>query len=180
MIELGRRAFLKGSAATVAAYSTIPAGLVLVNGCGAGTIAALIKTLGNAASQIAAMEGNTTLAQQITTDTAAAVTAVTNWKSGSPVQMAVEALNIVMDDLNLFPAAAAFAPWINLAIITVEAILALLPAPIAAHALATHPNWRHPIKHQPAPKTASAFVSQWNTMRALNPSVNVPEIAEAK
>jgi len=180
MIELGRRAFLKGSAATVAAYSTIPAGLVLVEGCGSATIAALVKTLGTATSQLATLEGNATLAQRITTDTAAAVTAVTNWKTGSPAQDVIEALGIVQDDLNLFPEAAAFAPWINLAIITVDALLALLPAPITASVISAHPNWRHPTIHQAAPKTAGSFVSQWNTLTKLNPAVGAPIIVEAK
>src|SRR5271170_5276536 len=110
--------------------------LVLV-GCPAqNTIAALTSILGSSAASIASIEGNPTLAAQLQTDTAAAVTAVDNWKSGTPASNVIQALNIVEDDLNLFPVSGPYIPLIDLAIGTVESILALLPAPAASAAVA--------------------------------------------
>jgi hypothetical protein len=106
--------------------------VVPTTGCNQSTIAALVSTLGNAASTIAAVEGNATLAAQLKTDTAAAVTAVTNWKSGTPSQDAVQAIQIVIDDLNLIcspngPAPCRpYAPLVALALGTAESIILIL------------------------------------------------------
>ena len=96
------------------------------------TLATLVSVLGNATSSIAAIEGNTALATQIKADTAAASSAVLNWKKGTPAQEAIQALNIVMDDLNLIPATGPYVALIDLGIGTVVAILELLPQPTSA------------------------------------------------
>ena len=108
---------------------------VLVLMCGMMTacltntaLSGLVTVLGNATASIAAIEGNTVLATQIKTDTAAASAAVLAWKSGTPSQEAIEALNIVEDDLNLIPMSGAYVALVDLGIGTIESILAMLPA----------------------------------------------------
>lgn len=142
-------------------------------GCSQSTLAALTSILGNAGASIAALQGNTTLAERLKTDTAAAVVAIENWKSGTPAQEAIEALNLVEDDLNLFPAIGKYGPLIDLAIGTVESILALLPQPaVSARTVAPHAAHRAVNLAQPAPKTASAFKRQWNAIAASNPALS--------
>lgn len=139
------------------------------------TIAALTSTLGNAASSIAALEGNADLAVKLKADTAAAVSAVTNWKSGTPASEAIEALNLVEDDLNLIPAASQYTPLIDLAIGTVESILALLPQSqtIATPTLAAHTAaHKRKVTLINPPKTAKQFKAQWQNVINANPQLS--------
>jgi hypothetical protein len=161
---MNRRSFLKSATAALC---------IILIGCPAqSTIADLTSILGTSAASIASIEGNPQLAQKLQTDTAAAVVAVTNWKSGTPAQDVIEALNIVEDDLNLFPVTGAYGPLIDLAIGTVESILALLPQPVAAANVAVaHATHRQVTLTQPAPKTKAAFKSQWNAIVAGNPAM---------
>lgn len=147
-------------------------------GCpSSSTIAALVSILGSSAASIASLEGNTSLAQKLNTDTAAAVVAVTNWKSGTPAQDVIEALNLVEDDLNLFPQIGAYGPLIDLAIGTVESILLLLPQPVAtANTIKPHATHRAVRLNQPAPKSASAYKAQWNALAASNPATAAAKI----
>jgi hypothetical protein len=167
---MNRRKFLQSSAAT----ALVLASPAFITGCNSNTIAELVQVLGNSAASIASLQGNTALAQKLKTDTAAAVVAVTNWKSGSPTQMIIEALNLVADDLNLFPQIGPYAPLIDLAIGTVESILALLPAPVAP--VAPHATRRTVTLAQPAPKTAKAYKAQFNAIVAGNPALASAEI----
>src|SRR5882757_9083424 len=140
-------------------------------GCpGQSTIAALVSILGSSAASIASIQGNQPLADKLKTDTAAAVVAVTNWKSGTPAQDAFQALNLVEDDLNLFPALGAYGPLIDLAIGTVESILALLPQSAAPQA--RHAPRRAVSLSQPVPKTAKAYKAQWNAIAKGNPALS--------
>lgn len=140
-------------------------------GCPAqSTIASLTSILGSSASSIAALEGNSPLAQKIMTDTQAAVTAVQNWKSGTPAQEAIEALNLVEDDLNLIPAVGPYVALIDLAIGTVESILTLLPSPSVTANVRPAATRRQVVLPVP-PKTASQYKAQWNAIVAQNPSL---------
>jgi hypothetical protein len=91
------------------------------------TLAGLVSVLGSTAVTIATIEGNTSLATQLQKDVETADQAVLNWKSGTPTTEVVEALNIVEDDLNLFPLSSVDIAYIDLGIVTVDGILALLP-----------------------------------------------------
>jgi hypothetical protein len=102
--------------------------VVMVGCLTQSTMASLIGVLGNATASIASIEGNTALATQIKTDTAAASAAVLDWNSGTPAQDAIEDLNIVEDDLNLIPMSGAYVALVDLGIGTIESILAMLPA----------------------------------------------------
>jgi hypothetical protein len=134
------------------------------------TIGTLTATLGNAAASIATVEGNATLAAKLKVDTAAAVSAVSNWKSGTPAQDAIEALNLVEDDLNLFPVASAYTPLIDLAIGTVESILALLPQ--SSTPTLSHHVHRSVTLTEPAPKSAAEFKSKWNAIVKSHPEMS--------
>ena len=106
--------------------------------------------LGSTAASIAAIEGNPTLAAKLTTDTAAAVAAINAWKSGTPDSEVILALNLVEDDLNLFPSTGPYVPLIDLAIGTVESILALLPQ--SSSAIAPHAVHRTVVLPFPCPE----------------------------
>jgi len=138
------------------------------------TIASLTQTLGTAAANIATLEGNSALGAKLTVDTAAAVSAVTNWKSGSNATMAIEALSLVEDDLNLIPGTSQYTLLIDLAIGTVQSILAMLPQSTTAAAV-RHTARRSIVITQPSPKTAKAFRHQWNEIIAVH-----PELTKAK
>jgi hypothetical protein len=151
-------------------------GLPLV-GCSSATLAELTQTLGSSAANIATLEGNTTLSAQLTADTTAAVTAITNWKSGTPADEVIQALGIVEADLNLIPGTSQYAPLIDIAIATVQSILSLLPASTSASAtLAPGRNLRSVNLGHPAPKNASQFKAQWNALVATNSNLSAAKI----
>jgi hypothetical protein len=159
--EMNRRGFVKGACILTALAGALPA--MLLEGCESQqTIASLINTLGAAAEQLATYENNPTLAAKLQTDVAAASAAVLAWKKGTASQMVVEALNLVEDDLNLFPFAGPYVPLIDLAIGTVEAIMAslgLTPAPTAG----AKPRRQVSLAYK-APKTSKDFKSKWNAL----------------
>lgn len=138
------------------------------------TLAALVTTLGNAAASIASFEGNTALAQKLKIDVAAASQAVLNWKSGTPPQMAIEALTLVEDDLNLFPVASVYTPLIDLAIGTTISIIELLnPANPTPAVGATN---RRAVHLASPPKSAKQFKAQWNAIVKQHPELVQAEI----
>lgn len=135
------------------------------------TIAELITTVGGAVSSLESIEGNTALAQKVQADTAAASTAVLNWKSGTASQDVIAALNLVEDDLSLFPVSGTDSVLIDLAIGTVEEIITEVtgntPSPVAAPA--TRKSAR--INMVPANthiKNAKDFRSAWNGIVATD------------
>lgn len=144
---------------------------MLLEGCESQqTIADLINTLGSAAVQLATYESNPTLAAKLQADVAAASQAVLGWKKGTPGDMVVEALNLVEDDLNLFPMAGPYVPLIDLAIITVEQILISLKlatpvtgGPKSVGAPATQ-HRRRVITGYKAPKNSKEFKEKWDSL----------------
>lgn len=134
---------------------------VLLTGCPAkSTIAGLTNILGNAAASVASVEGNPGLAAKLTTDTAAAVTIINNWKSGTPSQNVVEAINLVIDDLNLFPSTGPYAPLIVLALSTAESIIEIVQPPSSAPAIKAHAK----VATVPPAATAKEFKARWNAL----------------
>jgi hypothetical protein len=129
------------------------------------TLAGLVQTLGATAESVATIEGNSALAAQLQKDVSAASTAVLNWKTGTPVTEVVEALNLVEDDLNLFPVSTQDVAFIDLGIVTVDGILELLPqsatTSVVSHSAVAH---RHVVlidaktgKKVKAPKSSAEF-----------------------
>lgn len=161
---------IKAVAVVLAAVMTF----TLIGCLSQATLAALTSTLGNAASALAVMQGDPALATQIRTDTAAAVTAIQNWKKGTPAQNVIQVLGIVQDDLNLIPFAAPYIPLISLALVTVQEIITIItansPTPVMAH--------KPKVDRQPRvyytgkiPKNDSQFKKQWNAIVAANPQL---------
>ncbi len=151
-----------------------------VSGCTSQTtIAALVTTLGNASASIAQIEGNTSLANQLKADTAAASAAVLNWKKGTPAQSVVEALNLVQNDLALITGSCQavpgamispvcqYVPLIDLAIATTTSIIQIVDPsalPVGMHGTMAK-SWK-------APRDASQFKKQWNSICAANPKLS--------
>ncbi|HEY4357095.1 MAG TPA: hypothetical protein VGN16_15205 [Acidobacteriaceae bacterium] len=100
------------------------------------TAAALVQTMGTAVTSLLTLEGNAALAPRLQKDFQAASTAVANWKQGTPAQDVVEALNLLDSDLDLVPVSDKDKALIELAIGTVDEILALLPATATSPAAA--------------------------------------------
>jgi TctA family transporter len=148
---------------------TIVFSLLLTTGCtGQATLAALVDTLGGATAAVAQMQGNPTLAAQLRTDTAAAVAAISNWKSGSPSDLAIEAIDIVITDLNLIPGVGPYAPLISLALTTAEAIIRIL-APKASPQMQLKMRARLKSYRTGNPsKNADQFKKQWNAICGQN------------
>ncbi|MGC2139262.1 MAG: hypothetical protein WA627_15985 [Candidatus Sulfotelmatobacter sp.] len=159
--------------APIAAICLLLVAMLPTTGCAPqATIAALTSTLGNAASSIASLEGNATLAAQLKTDTTAAVAAINNWKSGTPAQNVVQALNIVINDLNLIcpSICGPYEPLIVLALGTVQSIIAIVDPSATPAAAKVGPNARVRLG-TPAPKDAKAFVAAWNGICASDPAL---------
>jgi hypothetical protein len=141
-------------------------------GCNQSTISALVSTLGTAAASIATLEGQTALAAKLQTDTAAAAAIIKNWKQGTPAQNAIEAINLVIDDLNLIcPAGGVcgpYAPLVLLALGTAESIIQILnPAATVYGTKMTVQKTN--LGHYPA--TAKDFKTQWNNYCGTNASL---------
>lgn len=150
---------------------TLASILILCAASCQSTIAALTATLGNASAQIAMIEGNTTLAAQLSTDTAAAVKQINAWKGGSPAHNAVLALGIVETDLSLIcpssgagwqASCAVYAPLIQLALGTTQTIIELID-PTAGLKTAR-------VNLGGAPTTAKEFKAQWNGICGTSPA----------
>ena len=142
-------------------------------GCPAqSTLAALTSVLGNAAVSIANLEGNSALAAQLQTDTAAATAAIQNWKQGTPAQNVVQALQIVESDLNLIaqiPGAQQYAPLIALALSTVISIIEIVdPGAVPAAMAKVKVAGVSTATTAVAPKTKKEFVARWNQICASN------------
>jgi hypothetical protein len=137
------------------------------------TLSSLVTILGNSTASIAAVEGNASLAAQIKSDTTAASAAVLAWKTGTSTAMAIEALNIVEDDLNLIPNTGPYLPLVDLAIGTVESILALLPQPVATATTTARAKGiqRRTVYIAKPPKDSDHFKSAWNGIVAGNPAL---------
>lgn len=137
------------------------------------TVATLTQTLGNAAAQVAALEGNQALSTQITADTDAAVVAITSFVPGTSVaQTVIQLINIVMADLSLVPVIGPYAGLIDLALGTAEALIADFSAKTNTPVVTGETASRVRVIHLAnAPKTRSEFVKQWNSIVKADPQL---------
>lgn len=153
----------------ILALTSVALVAVMLIGCPAqSTIAALTSTLGNAAAGIAALEGNATLAAQLRTDTAAATVDINNWKQGNASQNVVQALNLVVDDLNLIcPSTNAscgmYAPLIILAVATAQSIIQIVAPGQALKSAKVNTDY--------VPTDAAKFKTEWNNIANANPQL---------
>ena len=127
------------------------------------TLSALVSTLGNASASIAKIEGDPSLATKLQADTAAASTAILNWKKGTDATEVLEVVNIVMDDLNLIPISdATTIALVDLALGTVESIVTIITSEAAPTIAAGHVLHQNRVVHLAhVPKNSSQFASQW-------------------
>jgi hypothetical protein len=147
-----------------------------LTGCNQSTVAALVTTFGNASASVAAMQGNAVLATKIRVDTAAASNAVLTWKSGSNAEMAIQAIHIVENDLNLIcdsipaPQCQTYEPLILLALSTADSIIAIIQANSPASQTLAAGVERKQIDPT-APKNADEFKKRWNSLVTANPQL---------
>lgn len=154
--------------ALLSIFLTLP---VIIIGCTQNETAALVQTLGTASASIATIEGNTSLATQLTADTNAAVKAIDNWTAGTPATEAVEAINIVIGDLSLFPVAGPDAAYVTLALGTAESIIDIL-SPAATPAIASRAAVaQRTVTLANPPKTAAQFKKAWNAIGKGGPKI---------
>lgn len=148
--------------------------LMTTTGCtGQQTASELIAIVGTAAASLATIEGNPELAAKLQADAATAAKQIAAWKHGTPAQDITQILNIVLDDLNLFPISTPDQALIALAIAAVEQILAALPQPAAVAGAVSAPRPRVArvrLAGKP-PKSAKDFKAQWNKALAANPAL---------
>jgi len=155
--------------------SSIAALLILslgVMGCSAQKdLAALTAAFGAASASVAGIEGNSALAQKITTDTAAAVAAIDSYKPGTPTQDVVQIINIVIADLNLLPLSGNEGALVALALATAEAVITALEGSGAVSSAAVAHTKAVPAGTSAA-TTTKAFKKQWNATIDTNPKLS--------
>lgn len=89
--------------------------------------AQLVEVLGSAVASLGYIEGTPqNLITQVENDTQVAASFIASWKSGTPAQDVIAALNAVESDLYLFPISSEDQALIDLAIGTVEEIMTLV------------------------------------------------------
>ncbi len=148
--------------------AVLPVATVSTTGCTKSQITSLLNTLGTYSASIATIEGDASAAATIKADTAAAVAAVNGCQSGgTAAQIAIQALNLLAADIDLIPGTSQYALLITLSIGTIDAILALIPAPAAAANVATVHRSRI-VTLTNAPKTSAEFKAQWNAIATAN------------
>lgn len=156
----------------VCLWASMCAVTTATTGCNQGTISALVSTLGTAAASIASLKGNTALAAKLQADTAAAAAAVKNWKQGTPAQNAIQALNLVIDDLDLICPTGGpcgpYAPLIVLALGTAESIIAILNP--TSQTYGTRAQVRK-VNLGYYPSTAKDFKTAWNSICGSDPAL---------
>lgn len=177
------RSVMIAGAAALAMAGVVIVPTAMLTGCNASneaqvkqTATTLTQTLTSAVSNVAQLEGNPTLAAQLTKDGNAAVVAINNWQNGSPADDVIEALGIVQDDLNLIPGTSQYAPLIDIAIGTIQTILSLIPqsavTPVAgAKMAARRSNMRTVHLTQAAPHDTTSFIQQWNATVKAHPNL---------
>lgn len=143
--------------------------VMTTTGCNGQTTAAqLIATVGTAVATLETLQGNTAVVVQIQSDTRAAQLAIQNWKSGTPAQDVLQALTILQSDINLLPVNATDQALIQLALGTVEQIVALFPGAVPPVAAAKAVR---PVKLEFTVRNKNDFKKQWNAIVNSNPSL---------
>ncbi len=143
--------------------------LATTTGCNGQTTAAeLIATVGTAVATLETLQGNTAMVAQIKADTRAAQLAIQNWKTGTPAQDVLQVLTILQSDINLLPVNPTDQALIQLALGTVEQIVALFPgsAPPVAGAKAVRP-----VQLGFTVQNKNDFKKQWNLIVSSNPAL---------
>lgn len=143
-------------------------------GCGKvsqSELAALASTLGNAVAALETIEGNSGAAIKIQDATATVVQDITNWVPGTADSEIIQSIGILEGLLSDLPVPAQDQALIDLALVTIQSILALLPqAPAAAVTAKAVRMAKKPLRTptaasvglKTAPQTRKQFVVEWN------------------
>jgi hypothetical protein len=133
---------------------------VLIAGCtGQQTAAGLIAIVGTSVETLITTEGSAVPAQ-LPADLAAAENAVKNWTAGTPTQDVVQALNLLVSDINLIPVAAQDKAYIVLAVDTTEQVIQLFQPAATANVVGIH------TKVKLSSKTpVSDYKAKWNSIQ---------------
>jgi len=186
---MNRRQFL-----IVGAGVGLAPSMLVFEGCGSvttATLATLAQTLGNAAANLETILGNTASATAISNATAEVVTALQNWVPGTTDQTIIEAIGLLEALINDVPVSPQVAELIDLCLVTIQGILALLPASqaslAAAVTVAASKKSTKPLRTPTAqsiglakpPHTKADFASAWDKLLAAAMTKN-PKLAAAK
>lgn len=144
--------------------ATIP--LMAVSGC-QNTLTALVNELGTACAGLATLENRPATATDCQKDSAAVAIGINNWKNGGPAQEAIEAIQLVENDIGLIPdVSPQVDALILLALGTAQSIIEILdpnaatPAALQARAMASGRS----VHLTNPPRSAAAFKAQWNAL----------------
>lgn len=165
---MNRRFFLQ-LVVVSSAVAALPLGLI---GCGTNqsNLAALAQTLGTSAANLATLIGQSALATKITQLTTQVVGDIQMWKTGSPTADIIQVLGDLELAINLIPIDPMTQMLVELALGTIQAIVALFPAPAAAAVQARAQGVRTVTLPKP-PKKASDYKVQWNAIVDGNPKL---------
>lgn len=138
-----------------------------MTGCASQTtIADLVAIVGTTIASLETVEGNTTAVTKIQADTAAATAQVLAWKTGTPTTEVIEALNLVEDDLNVLPISTEDQQFVDLAIGTINEVLALLPANTTTATVAHDTIQHRKVSLAKTPKDVKTYKKIWNGLAA--------------
>jgi hypothetical protein len=140
--------------------------LAPVLGCGVvskTTVAMLAQTLGNAIGNLAGLLGNTTIAANVTKYTTQLVADINSYVSGAPTQEIILVIADLEDAINLIPVSPEIQGLIELALGTIQGILAFFPTPAVAAAVQARTKARQ-VHLAKVPKTSATFRTTWNSL----------------
>lgn len=145
----------------------ISTALMGVNGCPKKSLDELVRTLGDAVSKLAAMQGDTELAQRIKQHTDYAVGLIRMWKPGMSAVDVIRALNDIINDLEKFPQIDRFRPLINFVLGTIASIIERMQAQGAG---GEPPQTKVRITHPP--ESSKEFRNDWDAIRRGSPNLS--------
>ena len=168
--QFGKNVIIGGAVAAVAG-----ADLLMLTGCPQqDTLSALVATLGDAVSRLAAAQGLpadiVALIKQYSADASAKIA---SWVKGTPSQMIIEALGILEDEINKLPFQLPYANLIDLAIIAVDSVIQFVTknSPVNLQAYRAKVPHRTSAYAGKAPQNPQEFRTAWNNIVATDPKL---------
>lgn len=177
---MNRRSFFKAAAVT-GVVATLPT----LEGCGLSQVENAINVvLKEAAAVLAVAEPGAPWLVPLQKAIADLMTAEQQWQNGGAVQIVDDALNTIVAITADIPLTAAYSPLIDVLVAGIEAVLALLPAPVSPVSVATkltveqerkitaggNPHvGRYQLKNSwDHPTPAGKFRANWNEVAKAN------------
>jgi hypothetical protein len=160
---MNRRTFI----ISAGAVASLPLVTLTTIGCGStskATIVGLAQILGNAVANLATILGNTAIATQITQYTTQLVNDINAWTPGGTTQDIILVITDLENAISLIPVTPEIQGLIELALGTIQGILAFFPS---AAAMATEIAAKTKAKQvhlAKFPKDAPTFKIAWNSL----------------